>query len=215
MVSLLGVVVVVLAVSCDDNRGDRKRWVDGSRHGNWLAVFDGYGVTTSWGKGANEVIALAPEPSTQPAETHAGLVVGTNRIADATITAQTRTIRQLRTPHPQPWEVAWLLWSFTDRHHFYAFVLKPNGWELSKQDPAYPQEQRFLASGESPRLAIGTWHTLEVTQSGPRATVAVDGQLVVDFRDAERPYLSGAVGLYCEDAAVQFRGIGWARSPPR
>lgn len=61
---------------------------------------------------------------------------------------------------PNPWEVGWLLWCFSpDPTHpydtsptsnsnfrFYALCLKPNGWEVSKQDPSYEGGQRFLKS---------------------------------------------------------------------
>lgn len=61
---------------------------------------------------------------------------------------------------PNPWEVGWLLWCFSpDPTHsydpsptsnsnfrFYALCLKPNGWEVSKQDPSYKGGQRFLKS---------------------------------------------------------------------
>ena len=68
---------------------------------------------------------------------------------------------------PNPWEVGWLLWCFSpDPTHpydpsptsnsnfrFYALTLKPNGWEVSKQDPSYKGGQRFLKSNtqEDPR----------------------------------------------------------------
>jgi hypothetical protein len=64
------------------------------------------------------------------------------------------------TSEPNPWEVGWLLWCFSpDPTHpydpsptsnsnfrFYALTLKPNGWEVSKQDPSYKGGQRFLKS---------------------------------------------------------------------
>lgn len=64
------------------------------------------------------------------------------------------------TSKPNPWEVGWLLWCFSpDPTHpydpsptsnsnfrFYALCLKPNGWEVSKQDPSYKGGQRFLKS---------------------------------------------------------------------
>ena len=82
------------------------------------------------------------------------------------------TTQQLRSPDntpptpqnpdskPNPWEVGWLLWCFSpDPTHpydpsptsnsnfrFYALTLKPNGWEVSKQDPSYKGGQRFLKS---------------------------------------------------------------------
>ena len=64
---------------------------------------------------------------------------------------------------PNPWEVGWLLWCFSpDPTHpydpsptsnsnfrFYAITLKPNGWEVSKQDPSYKGGQRFLESNDA------------------------------------------------------------------
>ena len=91
------------------------------------------------------------------------------------LSANTITTSQLRnkdntpptpnnpTSKPNPWEVGWLLWCFSpDPTHpydpsptsnsnfrFYALTLKPNGWEVSKQDPAYPGGQRFLKSNDA------------------------------------------------------------------
>lgn len=88
------------------------------------------------------------------------------------LSANIVTTAQLRSPDntpptpsnpdskPNPWEVGWLLWCFSpDPTHpydpsptsnsnfrFYALCLKANGWEVSKQDPAYPGGQRFLKS---------------------------------------------------------------------
>ena len=64
---------------------------------------------------------------------------------------------------PNLWEVGWLLWCFSpDPTHpydpsptsnsnfrFYAITLKPNGWEVSKQDPSYKGGQRFLKSNDA------------------------------------------------------------------
>lgn len=38
-------------------------------------------------------------------------------------------------------------------------------------------------------------------------TVEVDGKKLVNFTDAERPYLQGRVGAYTEDATVEFEGL--------
>jgi hypothetical protein len=190
------------------------RWADGSRHGPWLAVFDGYGRTAGRTAGGEETISLAPRSAVDPAATHAALVVSADRYADIQVSAQVRTVRQLRTAGPQPWEVGWILWHYTDTSHFYAFTLKTNGWELSKQDPAYPGGQRFLASGGIPHAAVATWYTIEITQVDGRITVVVDGMRTADLTDPERPYLSGAVGLYCEDSEVEFRRVTVDTGPP-
>ena len=115
-----------------------------------------------------------------------------------------RTVRQLRTgTAPNPWEVGWTLWHQTDNTHFYYFILKPNGWELGKADPAYAGAQRFLATGGQV-FSPSAWHTVRVRQVGSAMTVWVDGSPVASFTDNERPYTNGAFGLYNEDAEVHF-----------
>ncbi len=190
------------------------RWVDGSRHGRWLAVFDGYGRTTAGNVDGEQVISLAPKPALAPGTTHASLVIGADHDTDVRVTAQLRTLRQLRAPGPHPWEVGWLLWHYADTGHFYAFTLKTNGWELTKQDPAYPGGQRFLASGEMPHATVATWYAIEIIQVGGAITVAVDGVPTADLTDSERPYLAGAAGLYCEDSEVEFRRVTVSTAPP-
>lgn len=115
-------------------------------------------------------IERVPLPSTDPDRTkHDRLRVVYS------LSANIVTLKQLRnkdntpstpsnpTSEPNPWEVGWLLWCFSpDPTHpydpsptsnsnfrFYAVVLKPNGWEVSKQDPAYPGGQRFLKSNNA------------------------------------------------------------------
>jgi hypothetical protein len=117
-----------------------------------------------------------------------------------------RTVEQLRAVDPNPWEVAWFVWSFKDSVHFYYMALKPNGWELGKADPSYPGAQRFLATGSS-RFPIGVWHNLRVRQVGNVATIWANGERLIRYQDVERPYLKGRIGLYNEDASVQFRRV--------
>lgn len=211
---LLGAVAAltgVWAVVQLGSDGRPTRWRDGTTHGPWQAIFDGYGRTTGHTVGGDLVITLAPQAAEGPEHTHAGLVISSEEYRDVRFTAQVRTVRQLRPGSPSPWEVGWVLWNYTDSAHFYAFALKPNGWELSKQDPAYPGGQRFLASGPTPRAQLGSWHTVDVVHAEDALAVSVDGVPTVRTQDAERPYHSGAVGLYCEDAVVEFRRAG-ARS---
>ena len=99
-------------------------------------------------------IERVPVPSSDPDETkHNRLQVVYSLSANIVTTAQLRS-------RPNPWEVGWLLWCFSpDPTHpydpsptsnsnfrFYALCLKPNGWEVSKQDPSYKGGQRFLKS---------------------------------------------------------------------
>lgn len=112
-------------------------------------------------------IERVPVPSTDPDPTrHNRLQVVYSLSANIVTTAQLRNgdntppTPQNPESKPNPWEVGWLLWCFSpDPTHpydpsptsnsnfrFYALVLKPNGWEVSKQDPSYKGGQRFLKS---------------------------------------------------------------------
>lgn len=167
--------------------------------GGWSPVFTGGGHISA--DAAGGVLVLAPEAAREPAETHAALAVSRRRFGDLQLDATARTVRQLRAGEPNPWEVAWLLWAYTSNTSFYYLALKPNGWELGKEDPAYPGAQRFLATGERP-FALGVDHRFAVRHQGNRLRVAADGEALVDLVDEERPLAGGAVGLYCEDAEI-------------
>ena len=104
---------------------------------------------------------------------------------------------------PNPWEVAWLLWNYTDNEHFYYVMLKPNGLEIGKEDPAYPGNQRFLFTQTTP-YPIGESNSVRVTQRDGTFKVWVNGAFITEFKDKERPYTSGAIGLYAEDSDVHF-----------
>ena len=182
-------------------------WDDGTYNGTWRTVFTGYG-SVGIGVDGSKVITQKPQVSTSYNETHASLVTSTATFTDVNLTARMRTVRQLRTGDaPKPWETAWLLWNYTDNYHFYYIVLKPNGWELGKEDPAYPGAQRFLATGSDKTFPVGKWYTVNVVQVGNRMTVSVDGEELVSFTDNERPYRGGGIGLYNEDAEVAFDDI--------
>ncbi|WP_058044875.1 family 16 glycoside hydrolase [Streptomyces roseifaciens] len=205
--ALLAAVVVagaaLAASSLWSGDGEPERpWAEGSVHGPWRSVFDGHGENI----GRHDGLFLAPLPARVPDETHAGLIVSTDRFGDLDYEARMRTVAQLRTPEPNPWEVPWLLWAYTDPEHFYYVTLKPNGWELGKRDPAYEGGQRFLATGQG-SFPVGEWSSVRVAQRGARMEVSVDGRGLVAYEDHERPYREGSVGVYTEDAKVEFRDL--------
>lgn len=178
------------------------RWLDGEDYGAWRAVYDGYGTTTLT-DGSQPYLTLAPRAAGRANTTHGALVVSRERFVDLDLTTRLWTLRQLR-GKPNEWEVPWVLWHYADDRHFYYVTLKRNGWELGKEDPAYPGAQRFLRTGTRPSFAVGQQHTVRVRQVGATMTVWGDGALLTTFTDAERPYGSGSVGLYTEDAEVAF-----------
>ena len=193
---------------------------DTGTDGQWTVQFTGYGRIGEETDQDGLVPALAVSPAPADATTapqppypspwlsdHAALVTSGPSFGDSTLNVRERTVTQLRTGQaPNAWEVGWVLWHYTDNTHFYYLLLKPNGWELGKEDPAYPGNQRFLATGGG-TFAVGTWHSVSVSQIGNQITASADGNQLVTFVDTERPYLSGSVGLYSEDAYVHFARV--------
>ncbi len=181
----------------------------------WEIIFDGYGEASC----SEGLLRLKPTSADSHDTTHAGLATSTSVEIEAggvqTIHTTMTTVRQLREDgEPNAWEVAWLLWNYTDNNHFYALALKPNGWEVSKQDPAYPGGQRFLASGKTPTFPLGSKHTVTVTPIDDEAgfLVSANGKDLAKVVDKERPYKKGRVALYTEDAAVTFSDIRTGRA---
>jgi Domain of Unknown Function (DUF1080) len=184
-----------------------EQWRDGEEYGQWRADYAGYGATTIVVEGGRHQLSMSPGVPSEADTTHGSLVTTLKQFDDIDVTAQLRTDRQLRPQTPNPWEVAWLVWHYTDDHHFYSIVLKPNGWELGKEDPEYPGSQRFLATGTTPLFPIGVVHTVRVRHVGNEISVWANGALLTIYRDVERPYQIGSIGLYTEDAHVYFDSV--------
>jgi hypothetical protein len=180
-------------------------WSDSSTHGFWRAVFDGYGRIAVT-KDDSKVLSLRPRVSDSADETHGALVVSKREFGDLDMTMRMKTVDQLREGKPNPWEVAWSLWHYEGNNRFYYLILKPNGWELGKADPAYPGAQRFLKTG-SKGFAVGRWHDVRVRQVGRTMTVWANGEKLTSFKDGERPYKTGSVGVYNEDAKTFFDDV--------
>jgi len=188
---------------------------DGAAFGPWRSAFAGHGCTRVRTDGRTRWLEQRPAVARFPGDTLASLVTGPAFRAPMTVSAELATAGQLRRGGaPNSWEAAWLVWSYKDDARFYYFIPKPNGWELGKRDPAYPGGQRFLATGDLPVFPVGTWTTVRVFQEGSTIRVYADGALLAEFTDEERPYLSGRIGLYTEDAHVLFRNVYAAELTP-
>lgn len=185
-----------------DGATHQPSWREGDTRGRWRVVFTGYGQV----HGAGDDVQLQPAVAKTPDVTHGALVVDDAAPADVAVRATVTTTRQLRDGQPNPWETGWVLWRYADPDHFYAVALKSNGWEVSKQDPAYPGKQRFLASGHTPTFPVGQPHTVDVVHVGDTAAVRANGTPLATLTDRERPYDAGGVALYTEDARVHFSG---------
>ena len=169
--------------------------------------YHGYGTVGTRAAGDGIVHHQQPRSARSKEDTHASMVTSAARFGDIDFRVRTRTVRHVRDGEPNPWEVSWIVWAYTDDGHFYYFVPKPNGWELGKRDPDYPGGQRDLKTDSRPTFPVGPWYDVRVRQVGARMRVWVDGEEIVRFTDHERPYRRGAIGLYNEDAQVQFDDI--------
>ncbi len=192
-----------------------KSWEEGSTHEPWYVDYDGYGsVGVEANNAGNKYHYQRPMVSTSPEETHASMVHSTKSFDGVDMTMRQKTAKRLRRgSQPNPWEVAWVVWGYRDDAHFYYFIFKPNGIELGKVHPGYPGGQRYLYTATSPRMTIGKWDTIRVRQVGAEINVWVDGDRVVrGFVDSpgqagDRPYTTGRIGMYNEDAHVRFDNV--------
>lgn len=178
-----------------------REWAEGGQYGQWQVVYNGYGKVTG---NAHEVV-LEPNAASHLDATHAALVRTTEVFGnDVEFELTVHTEAQVRSGAPNPWEVGWVLWNYENDERFYAVALKPNGWEISKQDPAYPGNQRFLLSGENYTFPLNQDHRVRVRHSGHTMSVWADGNFLGEFTDQERPYEGGSIAMYTEDARVRF-----------
>lgn len=182
------------------NSSGQAQWLQGETYGHWHVRYTGYGQVTS----DNARITLEPQSAASHDVTHGGLVHTTGQCHQPSFSLTLNTESQVRTGDPNTWEVGWVLWNFQSDTHFYAVALKPNGWEISKQDPHYPGNQRFLETGDTPKFPTGHDYTVSVTQHDGRMTVTADGTELATVVDDETPYRDGSIALYTEDARVHF-----------
>ena len=187
-------------------------FTDGSNFGPWTEVFGDYSSSACVqveSNGSQTWLDENPAVSTDPNIGHSSLAAGPSFSNPLTFNVSAITVAQLRQGSaPNPWEVAWVLWHYTDNTHFYSFTAQPNGWVLAKEDPAYTGNQRFLATGSSPTFPIGQWYNIEIVETAQNTiTVYVGGQLITTFTDTERPYTSGRIALYTEESHAQYENV--------
>lgn len=181
---------------------------EGDSFGSWRLRFSGYGCVGLTSDGSGTSMSLQPMVATANDETHAPLLLGPEYGDRLQLTTRFETVQQLRqNGEPNSWEVAWLIWQYQDDDHFYYFIPKPNGWEVGKRDPAYPGGQRFLATGTDLKFPVGRAYNVQITHKGNVFSVMIDGALLTTFADTERPYVSGRIALYSEDAEIRVHQV--------
>ncbi len=193
-----------------------------SPNGKWFNKYNGFGASgtvivtplTTNATNNNTVFFEEPKSSTNPNETHAALTLTTQTYEDVEMQLKVKTNEQLRqNSTPNPWEVAWIMWRFQDDWHHYYFIFKPNGVELGKkQNENQAEEQIFLYTANEPELKINEWNTWHIKMSGNHIEIwlkMADGswQKVVDYHDNAPILGPGNIGLYTEDAHVQFDDV--------
>jgi hypothetical protein len=191
-----------------------------SPNGKWLNKYNGLGasgtvnITSLTATDTNTVFYEEPKTSTGPNETHAALTLTTQTYEDLEMYLKVKTNKQLRqNSATNPWEVAWIMWRYQDDWHHYYFIFKPNGVELGKkQNENQAEEQIFLYTANEPKLKIDEWNTWYIKMSGNHIEIwlkIADGsmQKVVNYYDNTPIIGSGNIGLYTEDAHVQFDDV--------
>ena len=104
---------------------------------------------------------------------------------------------------PDVWNVSRVLVRFQDEKNFYAVVPKIDGSiELAKMQ--HGVWLPWLASANA-KLDPSQSHQYDVSVSGSRIQVSVDGRLLINFTDAN-PIRSGGVGVGNDRSAATFSG---------
>ena len=195
-----------------------------SPNGKWFNKYSGFGssgavtitslTTTDTTDNNNTVFYEKPKTSTNPNETHAALTLTTQTYEDVEMCLKVKTNQQLRQNSiPNPWEVAWIVWRYQDDWHHYYFIFKPNGVELGKkQNENQSEEQIFLHTANESKMKIDEWTTWYIKMSGNHIEIwlkMADGswQKVVNYHDNTPIVGPGRIGLYTEDAHVQFDDV--------
>lgn len=192
----------------DSNVSPNKKWVN---------VYNGggsSGVRNDFKEANNNVFFMYPKAAKFANETYANLVITTTNFSNFNMSVDVKTEKQLRgNSSPNTWEVAWILFRYTDDFHYYWFVQKPSGIELGKKDCDTCTDpfdgQEFLYTNEIPTLKLGQWANWKISAIGNNFTVSINGTELVNFTDFDiSPQLeSGSIGFYDEDASVAFDNI--------
>lgn len=157
-------------------------------------------------------------------ETRATFVRTKVQYNDFEMVVDIRTVSQNRPVSPNNWEVAWIMWHYTDDwHHYYTLIQADGGLEMGRKDYATQIEgQQFLVTNgnTAPSFVMGQWYNIRIRSVGSTIKIWVDGVLRCNVTDdgtfgldsatdglpppPTAAMLGGYVGFYCEDAEVEY-----------
>lgn len=177
---------------------------DGAEFGFWRVGYTGYGTVRISEEGGRRFLTGAPRAATAPEATHAFVVLGPRVAPPYRLEADVRTRRQLRqNSPPNTWEVGWVVWGYEDDDNMHYFAPKTNGWEIGR---VVGGRQEILYADEDVRFDIGIWHRVDLLiREDGTISVHVNGDHLVDY--TSEPSSPGDIGLYSEDALVDFDNI--------
>lgn len=194
-----------------------QEWAEGKVYGGYTAVFNSNGPHGVIDDSGNRVIRQQPEYVA--GDTRASLSVSTTRYWNVDVTMRMKTVSQNRPTAPNTWERAWAVCAYVDNDWFYYLIVKTNGIEVGKRDPAYPGGQRFLPWYQGTNWPVGQWNKVRMrltdVPGGTKIEIWVDdvlqqanpGTLQDYYIDTERPLNLGSIGFYNEDALVHFDDV--------
>jgi len=169
---------------------------------DWTVKYDGYGKVGAEGG----VASMRPRAAQRPSETSAALALaGEPTWRNYSFTVKMRLREQLRqNSPPNEWEAGWLFFHYQDDDRSYYLAHKTNGLEFGKLVPPASTGQVFLETRPYPPAETGRWHDYRIELRGATVRIYVDGRLRITYTDPE-PIPRGRVGLYSEDAHVEFK----------
>lgn len=139
-----------------------------------------------------------------------------------------RTVAHNRTPTPNNWETAWIIFRFTDNwHHYYMLIQRDGGLEVGRKDYAEQIDQQiFLVTNanDAPTFTLGKWYNVRMKCIANHIQIWIDNVLQCDITDdgsfgfdsntsglpppPTSQMLEGYFVFYSEDAEVEFDNFG-------
>jgi hypothetical protein len=182
----------------------------------WQNIYNGGGLSgvTYEGISNNKVFFLYSATAKSVNETYSNLVMSTKNFSDFELSADVKTVRQLRqNSQPNAWEAATIFFRWAGTFHYYWFTIKVNGIELGKKDcntcTDTKQGQQFLFTASTPVLKIGSWSNWNIKTHDNHITISVNGSKLIDFVDEKMSTNldTGKIAMYVEDASAYFDNV--------